>query len=61
MPVVGTLNNIFNEMAKMINQTSRNFFPSFDIKEDKIAYHLGGGLPCIGPKDISMELSHAMP
>jgi hypothetical protein len=35
MPVVSTLNNTLNEMAKMINETSRNFSPSFGIKEDK--------------------------
>jgi len=40
-------------MAEMINETSRNFAPSFGIKEDK--------MPGIDPKDISMELSNAIP
>jgi hypothetical protein len=40
-------------MAKTINETSRNFAPSFGIKEDK--------MPGIYPKDLAMKLSNAIP
>jgi hypothetical protein len=40
-------------MAKMINETSRNFAPGLGIKEDR--------MPGIDLKGISMELSKAIP